>query len=307
MTELLVVIAISGVVGSLTLAAVQQARESSRKLGCSSNLRQIGLAVANYESQYGCFPHGAVRGYGYSVAILGFLEQAALLERVDLSVAPEDNSSLSGTELPIWRCPSESAPRIRKVGSPAKTWASTNYFGNSGTWWPLNGMDGIFRYDDGTHGGNPHSGPVRPSDVSRGLANTSLIAEAKSGDGIGGRLSVAWELPRSYSATELDAFVGNCSALPKNPAQAGWRGDTFRRGFPWARGNMAITLFNHVSTPNQPSCLNRNSLSDAISTASSNHSGGVNVVACDGHVAFVVDSIDLAAWRTRGSRNPDSN
>lgn len=306
-TELLAVIAIVGLLASLTLVAVQQARESSRRLGCSANLRQIGLAVANYESQYRCFPHGAVQGYGYSVAILGFLEQASLMEKRDLAVSPYDEWELSGTELPIWRCPSESSPRSFQFGSLSQRRASTNYFGNFGTWWPLYGMDGVFRYDSGTHGGSPHADPVRASDISGGLSNTSLVAEARSSDGSGGRLTVSWELPRSFSASEIDVFAEYCNTLPARPAQAGWRGDMRGRGLPWTLGNMAVTFYDHVATPNLPSCLNRTSLSDAISTASSNHLGGVNVVACDGHVAFVANSVDLRVWRASGSRGADSN
>ncbi len=103
LVELLVVIAIIGVLVALLLPAVQAARESARRAQCLNNLRQIGLAMINYESSKGelpagrlfCGPESAsvsdnicnnerVSLSGFWV-ILPYMEQQALFDRIDLS------------------------------------------------------------------------------------------------------------------------------------------------------------------------------------------------------------------------------
>ena len=80
LVELLVVIAILGVLVSLLLPAVQQAREAARRMSCASNLRQLGLALHNYESTHRNFPGSGVNPNQYSVHtyLLPYLEQKQL-------------------------------------------------------------------------------------------------------------------------------------------------------------------------------------------------------------------------------------
>ena len=81
LVELLVVITIIGILISLLLPAVQAAREAARRLQCQNNLKQIGLAIHNYENANGMFPPGGLSskagGYGFSwlVRILPYIEQ----------------------------------------------------------------------------------------------------------------------------------------------------------------------------------------------------------------------------------------
>src|SRR5437763_15985646 len=96
--EMLVVTAVIGVIISLLLPAVQQAREGARRLSCRNNLMQIGLALRNYESAHGCLPPGSVdphrpikseeKGYhvGWVVQILPHLEQFSIFNAFDFSV-----------------------------------------------------------------------------------------------------------------------------------------------------------------------------------------------------------------------------
>ncbi len=124
LVELLVVIAIIGVLIALLLPAVQAAREAARRAQCGSNLKQIGLAILNYDSAKGRFPAGSVcatpaindRYLGtWTVEILPQLELQALFNvwdpnndfSVDASAGGVRNKRLRETPVAVYRCPSD--------------------------------------------------------------------------------------------------------------------------------------------------------------------------------------------------------
>lgn len=125
LVELLVVIAIIGILTGLLLPAVQAAREAARRMKCTNNLKQIGVALHNYADVNRHFP-SAWRGYddenfqqpciygdpgwGWAAAILPYVEQANLADLADLTkpVADAVNDTARKTPLPFYRCPSES-------------------------------------------------------------------------------------------------------------------------------------------------------------------------------------------------------
>jgi type II secretory pathway pseudopilin PulG len=116
--ELLVVIGIVGLLVSLLLPAVQASRESSRRTGCASNLRQIGLGLSAYHGAHRQFPVGCVewrspsnptaRQLAWSAYLLPFIEEAPLHRLLDTS-QPFDsprNAEAAATVVPLYLCPS---------------------------------------------------------------------------------------------------------------------------------------------------------------------------------------------------------
>jgi len=118
LVELLVVIAIIGILLALLLPAVQAARESSRRSMCLNNLRQVGLAILNYEGQQKKFPPGkqysaprtdpAAFGYSWSCVILSHLEEGAIQEQLNFKKPMTDpvNLPASSQVIPVFLCPS---------------------------------------------------------------------------------------------------------------------------------------------------------------------------------------------------------
>jgi len=140
LVELLVVIAIIGILIALLLPAVQSAREAARRSQCSNHLKQIGLALHNYESAYGSFPFrmggtgtgtsdltntnaGQISGW---VPLLPFMEQAPLYEQIKAGAGYKPYGPYGGiygfapwcATIPGLLCPSDPRSSIKKTGTP---------------------------------------------------------------------------------------------------------------------------------------------------------------------------------------------
>ena len=144
--ELLVVIAIIAVLIALLLPAVQQAREAARRSDCKNKLKQIGLALHNYEETHKVFPPGVVKtvnasnsAFGWGTYILPFLDNAPLFKKFNTNdtIASVANLAFVSTVLPAYRCPSDVGESQAAVTTPASTWGTTNYVGNFGIGIPV--------------------------------------------------------------------------------------------------------------------------------------------------------------------------
>jgi prepilin-type N-terminal cleavage/methylation domain-containing protein/prepilin-type processing-associated H-X9-DG protein len=333
--ELLVVIAIIGILIALLLPAVQKIREAAARISCQNNLKQLGLALHNYESANSSFPAAFLGDrnkvaypppkyfdYFFSWSALAqlnpYLEQTNIYNRMDLMQPiydPNNNYNITPANqfavqqvVKIFLCPSD-------VGQPVATNATTNY----GV--PVIGPTNyaVCVGTGTTNGGPPYGSPLnsdgmfqginplRIGDVSDGLSNTAAMSESLLGQG-----------PESFSGATppapadpqyVFAYVGfgtpispTACAFPKmwNVSQ--------RRGFMWASGEMRCASYNHYYTPNSPSfdCVNNDGATItafAWRGARSRHTGGVNLLLGDGSVHFVSNSISLQTWRSLATRS----
>src|SRR5437762_8377644 len=117
LVELLVVVAMIGVLVALLLPAAQAAREAARRMSCSNNLRQIGLALQNFESASKGFPsslrptpvdpNGLFNGWSVHGQILPYLEQANLYQQIDFNLPYSVQTQVSRQRIAAYVCPAE--------------------------------------------------------------------------------------------------------------------------------------------------------------------------------------------------------
>lgn len=145
--ELLVVIAIIAILIALLLPAVQQARESARRTQCKNNLKQFGLALANYHDTYGMYAIGGTGGccnkppaLGFIPRLLPYLDQAPLFDKINFrnNITPpnyaNDDLLVGGKQLrlstiPVSICPSDA----QLASNPWQGYGQTNYDGSLGS------------------------------------------------------------------------------------------------------------------------------------------------------------------------------
>jgi len=201
LVELLVVIAIIGILVGLLLPAVQAAREAARRMSCGSNIRQVALALMNYESAYKRFPmavnYGTGRGPTYAHAynhtwlgsILPQMEQGPLFNQVNYGLRVW-GQPIVGTKVATLLCPSDA--NTEKVYASWQI-APTSYAGSQGFhWWPDAAVgpwapwQGLGFANNGDMSGL--FAPTRQNgqkDITDGTSNTLVIAETDSA-GFGG-------------------------------------------------------------------------------------------------------------------------
>jgi prepilin-type N-terminal cleavage/methylation domain-containing protein/prepilin-type processing-associated H-X9-DG protein len=296
MIELIVTLAIIAMLVALLVPAVQYAREAARRTQCTSNLKQIGLAIHNYEAAHNVIPDGAMWKY----QILSYIDKSNVQAMRNLAGMGLDHP-IHHTSIPLYLCPSDPAPdQFSRANSPFPgPIGAANYVGCYGSGAMCCGLNGFFnQWSDRNHS----PGPVRWGDVVDGVSNTAAVSENLHGDSTWARLRTRWITTVSFSPpNEMDALADLCEGLPSDPASFGWLGDR-GRNVPWNDGNYGGGLYNHVLPPNRPSCNNGPNLRMGAHTAGSFHGAGVNLLYADGRVQFESASVDRQVWRDIGSR-----
>ncbi|MEI8072322.1 MAG: DUF1559 domain-containing protein [Planctomycetota bacterium] len=313
LVELLVVIAIIGTLIGLLLPAVQSVREAARRTQCGSNLRQIGIALLNYEGAQKVFPasmyidlKGGIWGeWGPQARLLPYMEQAGLQSLIDFSQPYSSPKNLAAIafHVPGYMCPSETNNRQSYPHGPTEPQYPINYAANMGTWLVYNpnnnqGSDGMFAPNTKTAGHH----------VLDGLSKTLAFSEVKAFQPIlktgGSPPTMAPTAPAtvaSFGGSNLEAEDGHTEWVEGRVHQ-----DGFTATFP-PNTKVAYTSGGTTFDVDYTSAEEGDTLTDityAAVTARSFHAGGVvNVVMVDSSVRAVSSDVDSLIWRAAATRS----
>jgi len=316
LVELLVVIAIIGTLVGLLLPAVQAAREAARRNACTNNLKQVALAVHNYDTAMRQFPPTSSNPFmktatntalnwdaiGFIQPILPFLEEQSLYDRVIAYATadgrPWDTTTKGGIVCPYTAqpktllCPSEVNPTQPKAAGPKgmtsyhcnrgdiATTSKNLHDNSSGT--PLTIVRGPF--------GDGNAGKFGLNKITDGSSKTAMLSEMAIGTG-----DNTFPGGSATSATITGWIKPNVCAALGGPG--GYPGTVYTStnliGSRWGDGSdTKHNSFFMILPPNSPTCQTNSASQVAILTANSYHGDGVNVAMCDGSVRFVSNTID---------------
>jgi len=283
LVELLVVIAIIGILIALLLPAVQSAREAARRMQCTNNLKQWGLAMHNYHSTHNMFPPGArwgrdargndvsgLMGMSVHVFLLPYMEEGATFEGLDptLTYASAINAEW-GQKIPqACLCPSDGMQPQDPFGGSGQNQPTTNYSGVMGA--GLKSAD-VVQLNDGLCGSYYKDGifypfsEVRVRDITDGTSNTMAMGERT--------LELRFWIK---GAMEKGVSTMVCAYCTKNVR---WPLNADEETYSYDDGTC---MFNDLFF-------------------GSRHPGGANFTFADGSVHFLEDSIEMRLYQRLAS------
>lgn len=308
--ELMMVIALLGLMVAILLPAIQAARESSRATACRNNLKQIGIALINYETVYEHFPKGAegyfdrklspapMYGMSWWAQILPFLDQSDIADQLDriganigyVQLNSHNGALINGFAPAFWYCPS--SPVEKFVTAGGYQIAAPTYAGISGA----TNEDGFSepreskccRSDGQISGGGlliPNAA-IRARQIIDGLSNTWLVGEQSN-----------------YCYTD--------AGQPKRTAAAfvnGWLTGTRALGVPPNYGDWLSPSYN-LATVRYSLNEHRYDLPGIYENIGANnpllspHLGIVNLLYCDGSVRAMAESLDIQILKSAATRD----
>lgn len=271
---------------ALLLPAVQSAREASRRSRCISNLKQVGVALHNYQAARGSLPAGYISsftsdgtdtgpGWGWGASLLGQLEENSLRMQLQWSLPIEDPANAAGRiqSVAVYLCPSDATPPVwsarqapdgsTNLGATICDVASANYVGVFGTTEPGIDGDGLFF----------RNSQIRFQDITDGTSHTLAIGE------------------RSHLLGEA-TWVGSVTGAALAPGP----GDTDGIGvFEVESGSsMVLGHVGELKAPGDPT--------GDVNMFYSLHPGGVNFLFADGHVSFLETTLDYTTFKALATR-----
>jgi prepilin-type N-terminal cleavage/methylation domain-containing protein len=302
--ELLVVIAVISTLISLLLPAVQQAREAARRAVCKNNLKQIGLALQNYESSFGTFPIGSrqQRAFGISwwVGVLPYLDHGPLYNRFDMTSSNNGFPPLNATNgeladgvvVGVMLCPSSPIPRMQQINAYSHTRPS--YVGIAGA-----------TNEDGFPEGRvskcclPADGQIAAGGL---LIPNAVVRQPQLTDGASQVMAVSEASDFAIDSTGALASVD--SSFPNS-----WMTGTTATGTPpnynpgFSPPSYSLTTIRYA-----PNSRNYNRAGIRVDHGPNNpllsaHSGGVHCVLADGSVRFLAENINMQTLKRLATRD----
>ena len=303
LVELLVVIAIIAILVALLLPAVQVAREAARRAQCQNNLKQIGVALHNYDSAHGSFPPGGLGrlpgGFGHSwwIRIMPYIEQDNIYGQfdqnrpnsgiTDRSVNPMTHALFLDVRFDYMRCPSTMLPWMARPAYGSMRPCYTGVSGATDHTTTVDMIPGSPQYGKISFGGvlvgrgenNRTVGhTVRIRDITDGTANTMMVAEQSD-----------WCVREN--GNQIDCRADNDHGFQAGPSAV----YGYQRVF---------NVTNVMHRLNDKSYSNLGVPRDGPNTPiQSIHSGGAHVGLVDGSVRFLSEGIDIQTLYNLANRN----
>jgi prepilin-type N-terminal cleavage/methylation domain-containing protein/prepilin-type processing-associated H-X9-DG protein len=305
--ELLVVIAIIAVLIALLLPAVQSAREAARRISCTNNLKQLGLAMHNYHQAVGTFPIGAmgirspthyplvgdptglINRRTWAFMILPYIEKGPIFQAINFSLpfnppTGAANNTVSETLIPGFSCPDDPTfnqidQNNRREGNYVVNWGNSNWNQDLSTTYNPFAGNPLMPGNAVAFLGAPFTmdKAYGVQNIPDGTSNTLLMAEVIIGatEGAKGYEHRGDIYNDDYNCAMFMAYTPPNSTVP----------DWIASGY------------CHYPYLTNPPCINTSKAPNAYNASRSYHPGGVNALLADGSVKFFKNSISYSVWR----------